>query len=393
MYISWGSLSDNDMIRAIKRNAMSLVRLDWQPTDYEHDRDFEEKFFSVLKKEEKIDFVFSFNFLPLVSDCCQRAGIFYVSWIYDSPHLTLYSKTVRNERNVIFHFDRAQAESLKGICPHVFHLPLGVNSDRLGSVGLGKSPAAAGRYMADISFLGSLYTENFFDSISYLPEELFGYLKGLVDAQRLIYGRDVITPCLDDKRIGEIKKYVSFSLGEGYEEEAAKLFSDMFLLRKVSSAERIEIMERLFGEFENVKLYTGSDVSKLTGLRSEGTADYESEMPEVFFRSKINLNISLRTIRSGIPLRAFDIMGAGGFLLSNYQPELLEYFTAGQDFDFYEDIPDLVRKCHYYLEHDEERERIARNGMERVRSEHSLDVKLLKILECLREVCHVHPLL
>ena len=38
----------------------------------------------------------------------------------------------------------------------------------------------------------------------------------------------------------------------------------------------------------------------------------------MFANSKVNLNITLRNIKTGIPLRALDIMGAGGFLLTNY---------------------------------------------------------------------------
>lgn len=54
-----------------------------------------------------------------------------------------------------------------------------------------------------------------------------------------------------------------------------------------------------------------------------GAVDYYEVMPHVFKQSKINLNITLRSIQSGMPLRAWDIMGAGGFLLSNYQADFL----------------------------------------------------------------------
>ena len=52
-------------------------------------------------------------------------------------------------------------------------------------------------------------------------------------------------------------------------------------------------------------------------------------MPLVFQNSKINLNITLRSIKNGIPLRAIDIMGAGGFLLTNYQNDFGLHFTDG----------------------------------------------------------------
>lgn len=400
LYISWGSLSDNDMTEVFKKIGFEVTRISFEPRDYDHDRDLEEKAMSVLRGSEKPDFVFSFNYLPVVSRLCKRTKTFYVSWVYDNPHLTLYSETIKNEYNYIFHFDMWETERLKeNGCPNAFHLPLGVNVDKYGKNADKCEKNAdvygenSGRYKkdadfqgknTDISFLGSLYTENFYDSISYLPPELSGYLDGLISAQKLVYGQDVITPCLDEKRLSEIKKYVSFSLGDGYNEDSARLFADMFLLRKVTSLERIEIMERLFKEFENVRLYTGSDLSGFPGLKSSGYADYGKEMPGVFRGSRINLNISLRTIRSGIPLRVMDIMGAGGFVLTNYQPELFEYFVPGEDFDYYTDTRDLIEKCKYYLEHEKIRQQIAENGMKKVRKEHSMEKKLRFMIERLK---------
>ena len=82
-------------------------------------------------------------------------------------------------------------------------------------------------------------------------------------------------------------------------------------------------------------------------------------MPLVFSQSKINLNISLKTIKTGIPLRVADVMGCGGFVLSNYQQELEEYFVIGEECVVYENLQDMFLKAQYYLEHEEERKRIA----------------------------------
>ena len=91
----------------------------------------------------------------------------------------------------------------------------------------------------------------------------------------------------------------------------------------------------------------------LPGVTNMGVTDYYSEMPLIFHNSKINLNITLRSIQSGIPLRCMDIMGAGGFLLTNFQADLLDYFIPDEDFVYYEDQNDLIKKVDYYLEHDE----------------------------------------
>lgn len=104
-------------------------------------------------------------------------------------------------------------------------------------------------------------------------------------------------------------------------------------------------------------------------------------MPFIFHQSKINLNITLRSILSGIPLRCLDIMGAGGFLLSNYQPELAEYFENGKEMVMYESQYDLLNKIDYYLSHEEEREEIARCGRIKIEKEFSYSKALPKIFD------------
>ena len=110
-------------------------------------------------------------------------------------------------------------------------------------------------------------------------------------------------------------------------------------------------------------------------------ADSVTMMPKIFKCSKINLSMTNRPIRTGMPLRMFDTMGAGGFLLTNYQAEIPEYFEIGKDLEVYESQEDLLNKIAYYLEHDDERMEIARNGQEKIRNEHTYSIKLRKMLE------------
>ncbi|MFR4338224.1 MAG: glycosyltransferase [Lachnospira pectinoschiza] len=76
-------------------------------------------------------------------------------------------------------------------------------------------------------------------------------------------------------------------------------------------------------------------------------------MPKVFNCGRININPVMRNIRTGIPLRAWDIVGAGGFLMTS--------FNLNMDFSRMEKImcitshDDLLRKTEYYLNHEDER--------------------------------------
>ena len=61
-----------------------------------------------------------------------------------------------------------------------------------------------------------------------------------------------------------------------------------------------------------------------------------------------------------------DILGCGGFLMTNFQSELTDYFTIGVDLEAYSSMDELVDKCAYDLAHDEEWKQIAKNGYEKV---------------------------
>ena len=52
------------------------------------------------------DAVFTFNFFPLVSDMAESLHIPYICWVFDCPHYTLYSNSIRHSCNYLFLFDR-----------------------------------------------------------------------------------------------------------------------------------------------------------------------------------------------------------------------------------------------------------------------------------------------
>ena len=104
-------------------------------------------------------------------------------------------------------------------------------------------------------------------------------------------------------------------------------------------------------------------------------------MPLVFAGSRINLNISLRSIHSGIPLRVLDIMACGGFVLSNRQPEIAEYFGEGVEIATFASMEECMDKVHYYLAHEEERRRIAEAGQRKVQAAFSYESGLMRLFK------------
>lgn len=137
----------------------------------------------------------------------------------------------------------------------------------------------------------------------------------------------------------------------------------------------------LYDWSQNSTYINRQDYSVLRGVQCMGPVDYYREMPYVFAVSDINLNISVKGIQSGVPQRAFDILASGGFLLSNYQQELVELFSYGEEMVVYESLEDAVEKCNFYLSNQELRGKIARKGREHVLTEHNMVDKIRYMMD------------
>ena len=234
------------------------------------------------------------------------------------------------------------------------------------------------RYVHEVSFLGNLYDrdKDQFGQIKTFPKYLEGYTEAAISAQEKVYGFDVISHVINEEVYKEVSKYVNAELGENYRKSGYDIFKDM-MRKRVTMNERIKVLKELGSRFK-VDFYSESERPELP-VTYKGYASYVDQMPEIFYRSKINLNVSLRSIQTGIPLRVMDILGAGGFCITNYQTEIEEYFENGVDIVWYEDIEDLINKVAYYLEHDEEREAIALNGHKKAIELFGYDKQLTRI--------------
>lgn len=45
-------------------------------------------------KQARYDYLVSFNYYPVLAEVCYRCGLKYISWVYDSPLVALYSYTM-----------------------------------------------------------------------------------------------------------------------------------------------------------------------------------------------------------------------------------------------------------------------------------------------------------
>mgnify|MGYP000032756085 FL=1 len=336
-----------------------------------------------LLKQDTYSFVFSINFFPSVSDVCNIWGIPYLCLIVDSPVLELFSTSLANPCNKIFLFDRQLYNDFHHINPDgIFHIPLATNVRDNYATATMASAADRTRFSSDISFIGSLYSEKCLYNQITLPEKMRGYVDGLIEAQLLVYGYNFIEECVTPELIEAFCKVRPelINFPDSMKVDTKAVIAQHIISVKVAEQERLRYLKALSEHF-NVDLYTGSDTYSMPLIHNRGFAKTNTEMPIIFHQSKINLNLTAKSIRSGLSLRIFDVLGCEGFLITNYQAELPEHFNIGEDLEAYTSLDDLMGKCEYYLSHDKERREIAHNGFEKVKKYHTYDIRLTQMLE------------
>lgn len=133
LYYTWNEATHNDMSDNLIKLGHDVTIVEYQITDYAKDESFYE-FLKGKLNESKYDFIFTFNYFPVISTVAKDISIPYICWVYDCPHYTLFSPTVTNESNYIFTFDKAMEAQLNTFgAKHVYHMPLAVNTARIQS--------------------------------------------------------------------------------------------------------------------------------------------------------------------------------------------------------------------------------------------------------------------
>ncbi|MBO5228858.1 MAG: glycosyltransferase [Lachnospiraceae bacterium] len=321
---------------------------------------------------EHYDAIFSINFFPVISEVCRIHKTPYICLTVDCPVFELYSSSIKNQWNRMFLFDYAQYQEFAPKNPEcIYYMPLAADVAHYDSV-IKSITKADDRFKSDVSFVGSLYSEKSpYNEATHLPPYLKGYLDAVCNAQLKVYGYNFLPEVLTQENVNEYKKYEAFyQFPENAEQNEIAFLAHGILGYHVAELERKQMLNALAEHF-NVDLYTASDTTDLPKVHNRGTAKTLTEMPKIFHLSKINLNFSIKPIQTGLPLRIFDIMGCGGFVLTNYQTEIPEYFEIGKDLETFGSEAELIDKVRYYLEHEEERAAIALNGYKKVCEQHT----------------------
>lgn len=337
-------------------------------------------------KEHQITHLMSIHLIYNLALAAYKAGIKYVSVIWDAPYIKLYSPFGKLDNCWFSVFDRLDAERFQNAgIPHTLYQPLVVNRESVLTWNKIARRKLSGTYINDICFVGSLYENNLYDMrVKNMPAVIVDYFNSIFeeaafcwDGVNRIYGKT-------GKEMLRYMEMVSpeFHVDNRLDIDDTSMFEVTYLVRKIANIERVAVLSTLAEQY-HVVLHTASKVEK------DKLGDVDVRLPVrpgedaavVYAGSKINLNISLKGIEGGTPQRVIDIMGAGGFVMTNYCEETAELFEENKEIVMFKTPEELFEKAGYYLQHDEERKKIAKAGHDKVVDSYTYERKLKALLD------------
>lgn len=327
------------------------------------------------------DAAISWDYFYIVSEVCEKLGIPYISWIYDCPMYHSYAYNIHNSCNYIFSFDKNAVKDIRSKGGNAYHMPLAVNT--FGTNNLIITDEEINFYQRDITFVGTLYQGNPYKHIEKaIPKAYRDRFDELVIRQFANWKKNIIYNSLTADELEMFNSICCISGMDKFPYFSKRLFYEgLFLARKYTEYERRTLLNML-SQKHQVTIYNArDDISVIKNIECRPEVSYETEAPKVYYSSKINLNMTLKSIETGIPLRAFSIMGVGGFLMSNYQEEFEEFFEPGKDMALFNSAEEMLDLSDFYLRHENERIRIAMNGYQKTSKYHTIDQRIRKMVE------------
>lgn len=244
LMMEWNSFGNEDIIPGFRELGHTVKTIPFSKSEPDHNEKIEN---DIIKEilDFQPDFVFSFNYFPIISLACKKTDMKYVSWVYDNPTVLLYSYTVIYSGNYIFIFDKElYLEFHKAGITTTYYMPLAANTDRLQAMENSKDLElfykSKWKNQADIAFIGSLYTEKhqFYQRLEGISPYTRGYLEGIMAVATHEF-----------------------------------LFAQYVINRQITATERTEILTTI-GQKYNFDLYTPDEKLTLPGCINHGKVDY-----------------------------------------------------------------------------------------------------------------------
>lgn len=242
----------------------------------------EEKRLKTFLMNNKVDFVISNLFAPVIARLTWELEIKYAVYGMDSPMYETYLPVIpRYDNCYLFFFDKREYQmARRKEYTNVYYLPLA--ADVAWTESLVITDEEIRKYGCDMSFVGSLYSNNIYDRYSERFSDEAGQIFSEIMERSAFQwdGQDRLGMLLTPELTAYIRKVCPEVYSKPYELSDEYLLKEYFLARKLTHIERTLLME-LLAERYDIHLYTRSDEIVPEGIRrfpevSQMTGDRKS---------------------------------------------------------------------------------------------------------------------
>ncbi len=311
---------------------------------------------------------------PVGKQFVDKLPITKAIWYLDNPARVKVSREEIDATDVIFTFDPNYEPLLREMgaeSVHTLHNPAGL----LPTVRLDDNPPP--RQGPEVGFVGALAAQRFQPVREFWLErdpEYVEILDGIVDDY------------LADPSVGLAERYKNSGAIQRLPYEG---FPVLYLEERTTYLRRYHYLEAI--KDMGLKTYGAPEwadaelAKELVPCYAGHGPDYTSELPQVYYDTKININIfHIQCIDCPNP-RVFDVLACGGFLITEHRPSLEAYFEHGVELCWFKNREELAELVSYYGEHPEEREEIARQGQQKALAEHLAKNRMQKLMDIIRQ--------
>lgn len=309
--------------------------------------------------EFKPDFILTSNYAGM-----DMAGMFarffndaripYVSWFTDTPRMILFDRTMYiSEYAVAATWEKAYTPHLEAYgFSHVHYMPLATDPELFDG-----EPGT--QFERDLAFVGNSMLVQLGEAL-----EKHEAVPQVVEA---------VTAALREGRVtrDSYNEGISTIIGsELYDSltESQQRNAELLMNYHATSDQRLSLVRHLVP----MGIEARGDASWKKVLDNyESNLGYFDDLAPFYRSTKINLNNTSLQMRDAVNQRVFDCPAAGGFLITDNQPDLHDLFDVEKEMVTYESLPELSDKVAWYLKHPEERAAFVHQARKRVLAEHT----------------------
>ncbi|OAT80383.1 hypothetical protein A6M21_13525 [Desulfotomaculum copahuensis] len=117
-----------------------------------------------------------------------------------------------------------------------------------------------------------------------------------------------------------------------------------------------------------------------------GRIDYETETPILYRSADIIIDVPSAQLLTSVNQRVFDVLAAGGFVVTHHQPDLDKFFKVGKEICSYRSKNELIKRIKHYLTCPDDRQEIIDAGRARVLKEHTYELRAKYLIDIMEKV-------